>query len=80
MVACFLEGNLTVQMREVWLTDLASVISPHCVLLYKEIGRGFTYVKVDGPVAVWKLVQGSIHHFGVGNAIYQNWIDSFDPL
>lgn len=36
-------------------------------------------MKVDNPLAARKLVQGEIHHFQAGNAIYQHWVDSFDP-
>lgn len=79
VIACFLEGNLTPSMRSVWLEDLALIVSPHRVLLHKDIGRGFTYVKVDNPAATRKLVQGAIHHFRAGNAVYQHWVDSFDP-
>lgn len=37
VIACFLEGNLTPSMRSAWLEDLALRVSPHRVLLFKDV-------------------------------------------
>lgn len=78
-IACCLEGNVTPPMRSTWLEDLAQIVSPYRVLLHKDIRRGFTYVKANSPVVARKLVQGAIHHFRIGNTIYQQWVESFNP-
>lgn len=70
-IASFVGGHINRPTSRAWLQDLECRLFPHHILLHKEAGNGFWYVKVDSLVAVKKAIDLFLHNFPGGTAAYQ---------
>jgi len=68
------------ETRKNWLVDLDKVITPNKVILHKDTGFGFSFVKFDFRICSRKSY-ASMHEFlGGVVASFQQVVASFHPL
>jgi hypothetical protein len=62
-----------------WLNELQKEIQPGRIVLHKEAGCGYSYIRTDCEETTWRILGLSPHRMQAGTTLFHNWVPSFDP-
>jgi hypothetical protein len=62
-----------------WLHELQGTIKPGRIILHKEAGCGYSYIRTDCEATTRRILGLSPHRLQVGTALFHNWVPAFDP-
>lgn len=80
LIVSFKEGNILKETRAAWLRELD--FRPYIKgkkLLYREVGRGFFYIKTNCVDTIHCILNMNPYVFSRSVLIYQKWIPPFNP-
>jgi hypothetical protein len=62
-----------------WLNELQSEIKPGRIVLHKEVGCGYLYIRTDCEETTRRILGMSPHRLQAGTTLFYNWVPAFNP-
>jgi hypothetical protein len=62
-----------------WLNELQKEIQPGRIVLHKEVGCGYSYIRTDCEETIRRILGLFPHRMQAGMALFHNWVPAFDP-